>query len=178
MVQKNSNAINNLIKLLNENISAQEVLLINEDGSKSILSKHQALLEAKKLGLDLFCLSPQANPPVCKILDYQKYLYQLKKKSNPQTNKNVIKEAKFSFHIGEGDLQVKIKKVIDWLEEGYAGVRIDLVMRGREQGHKDIALEKCQKIIHTLQINASNVQTKGEIKLNKNVYSIVIYKKK
>jgi hypothetical protein len=51
-------------------------------------------------------------------------------------------------------------------------------MRGREQGHKDIALEKCQKILQVLQNNASDVQMKGEIKLNKNVYSFVVYKKK
>jgi len=67
--------------LLNENISFSRVLLVNGD-KKEILTRKEALNEAQKANLDLFCVAPEVSPPVCKLIDYQKYLFELSKKKN------------------------------------------------------------------------------------------------
>jgi len=67
------------------------------------------------MGLDLVCISPNCTPPVCKIVDYQKYLFELKKKQKPQkksSKKSITKEIKITFHISEGDLATKSKQIL------------------------------------------------------------------
>jgi len=96
---------------LNQEIPFTKIFLINEENEQiGLTSKQEALDKSQNLNLDLVCISPNANPPVCKIIDYQKYLYQLKKKSKPQ-KKFLCKESKVSFHISEGDLITKIKQI-------------------------------------------------------------------
>ena len=96
--------------LLNENIPFSRVLLINEAKEKEVISNQEALKRAKEAGLDLFCVAPQASPPVCKLINYQKHLFELnKKQKNKKENTN--KEIGFSFNIAENDLKVKLEKV-------------------------------------------------------------------
>ena len=103
----------------------------------------------------------------------------MKKKDNvkfkSKSKKNVLKEAKFSFRISENDSKVKIKKIIKWLEDDFT-VKVVLFMRGREQQHKDIALEKCSKIIYEIQSYSPQFQTKDNVKLVGNLYNIIFFK--
>jgi translation initiation factor IF-3 len=106
MVLKNKKIDNNS-HLLNENIPFSRVLLVNGD-KKEILTRKEALNEAQKVDLDLFCVSPEATPPVCKLIDYQKYLFELSKKKTKKKETN--KEISVSFNIEENDLKVKLKR--------------------------------------------------------------------
>src|SRR4051812_45623952 len=115
MILKNKN--NDFIShLINENIPFSRVLLINGD-KKEIITRQEALSEAQKLELDLFCVAPNASPPVCKLVDYQKYLFELSKQKKSK-KKNVCKEITVSFNIEENDLKVKLKKVNEFVESG------------------------------------------------------------
>ena len=129
-----------LSQFLNERINFPSFLLIDENGnSVGVVTKQEALTRANNLELDLFCITPQAKPPVCKILDFSKYFYQLKKKENGKVGnkKTLLKEVKFSFRISENDANVKVKRIVQWLEHDSVVVKIALFMRGREQQHKD-----------------------------------------
>jgi translation initiation factor IF-3 len=175
------NNINNkfaLSQFLNERINFFSFLLINENGENvGIVTKQEALSRAANANLDLFCIIPQSNPPVCKLLDFSKYFYQLKKKENGKTSSKKIslKEVRFSFRISENDANVKIKKIVQWLENEYV-VKIALFMRGREQQHKDIALEKCNKVITNIQSFSVQFQLKDEVKLVGNMYNFSFFK--
>ncbi len=112
-----STAINKnaLFQHLNGKIEFPTFLLINQEGENmGITKREEALQIAKDSGLDLFCITPNTNPPVCKILDFPKYLYQMKKKDASRTvsKKNLLKEAKFSFAISENDASVKVRKIL------------------------------------------------------------------
>lgn len=103
-----------LSKFLNENINFTSFLLIDEKGKNlGLLEKEEALRVAKERNLDLFCITPHSQPAVCKLLDFSKYSYKKKKGSGPkkEKRKNLTKEAKFSFRIGENDLDIKVRKV-------------------------------------------------------------------
>jgi len=107
MVLKDKKAENKA--LLNENIPFSRVLLVNEN-EKEIVTIQEALNQAKKVGLDLLCVAPQTDPPVCKIINYQKYLFESSKnKKNKKENNN--KEMSFSFNIEDNDLKIKLEKV-------------------------------------------------------------------
>ena len=178
---KSDHSINksSMSEFLNERISFREFLLIDENGENlGITSKPDALLMARDKQLDLFCISPQAKPPVCRILDFSKYIYQLRKKNNGKkisSKKNSLKEAKFSFRISENDISIKTKKIINWLEDD-SSVKVVLFMRGRERQYKEIALEKCKKIVKSVQEISPLFQLKEDVKLVGSTYSFVIFK--
>lgn len=129
-------------KFLNENIPFAQIILISEGGKKRYnTTKSEALIKAKKSGLDLLCVAPLANPPICKFIkDYQK----------KNVKKIVCKEIKISFSIEKGDLEVKLKK-IQKLIKTRGIVKISLIMRGGERIQQNLGKEKCQKIIERLQ---------------------------
>lgn len=135
---------------VNSQIRATEVRLIS-DGSEQygVVSIHQAKLIADEQGLDLVEISPNANPPVVKIIDYGKFKYQQSKKLADQKKKQstiVIKELKFRPGIDTHDLEVKLKKIEKFLS---AGDKVKLMMqfRGREMANKDLGLNKFKEII-------------------------------
>lgn len=157
------------LMLTNQQITFPEVLIVWEspEGKNEILSKQEALKKAQQMGLDLVCISPNCTPPVCKIVDYQKYLFELKKKQKPQkksSKKSITKEIKITFHISEGDLATKSKQILKWLESGYS-VKVNLKIFGREQIHKELILAKCQRIITDLQAKEDKIKLQGAIKL-------------
>lgn len=169
-----------LSQFLNERISFSSFLLIDENGENvGVVTKQEGLERASNVELDLFCITPQAKPAVCKILDFSKYFYQLKKKDSGKTanKKNSLKEVKFSFRISENDANVKIKKIVQWLENESV-VKVALFMRGREQQHKDLALEKCAKVINNIQSFSPQFQLKDEVKLAGNMYNFSFFKNK
>ena|SRR5437868_1057578 len=101
--------IENFSPLLNEKIPFSHFLLVNGE-EKINITKQEALHRAKESGLDLICVSPSATPPVCKLINYQKYLFELGKKK--KYKKEVTqKEIRISFAIEESDLQVKLNKI-------------------------------------------------------------------
>ncbi|CAG8507134.1 7577_t:CDS:2 [Ambispora gerdemannii] len=95
--------------LVNENIRFPRVLLIEEE-EKKIVSRQEALARAHKSNLDLLCVAPAATPPVCKLVNYQKYLFTLNKKKK-KTKEGAHKDIRISFAIAESDLQVKLRQI-------------------------------------------------------------------
>lgn len=115
-----------------------------------------ALQAAEDAGLDLVEISPNANPPVAKILDWGKFQYQ--KIKDQQRNKRAakvgdLKQMRFGLKIGAGDLEVKLRKIRDFLANGHK-VRIQVVYKGREMAHKEIGYELIQKITDQLEEEA------------------------
>ena len=124
--QKDANAIN-------EHIRAREVRLVGDNVTPGIYSIHEALKIAEDLELDLVEISAQAEPPVCKVLDYQKYLYQQKKRAKEQKAKSVkvvIKEIRFGPQTDEHDYNFKLNHAIGFLQEG-SKVKAYVFFKGR-----------------------------------------------
>ena len=128
----------------NEQIWAKEVRLIDEEGKQlGVMSRDQALETAKSRDLDLVEVSPDSRPVVCRIINYDKYRYQLEKKEKQQrktSKKTEMKEVRLGVRTGEHDLDFKRKKVMEFLKDGRK-VKIELVMKGRERAHRDLARE-------------------------------------
>ena len=126
---------------LNEEIRDKELRLIGNGGDQlGIMSAEEALRIADEQGLDLVKISPQANPPVCKLMDYGKYRFeQSKREKEARTNQHVveIKEIRMSPGIDVGDFNVKLKNAQKFLADGDR-VKVSVRFRGREMAHTDI----------------------------------------
>jgi len=111
-----------------------------EDGAESkIVSLKEALTAAQSLELDLVEISPHANPPVCKVMNYQKYLYELKKKQKEIKAKTVkisVKEIRLGPNTDEHDFNFKVKHAVGFLQEGNK-VKVDVFFKGRSIMYKD-----------------------------------------
>lgn len=108
---------------------------------------------AKQQEVDLVEISPKATPPVCKIIDYGKMLYQLQKKEKANkvaSKQHEMKGIRLTFRIGEGDLERQRKHAEEFLLAHHP-VRVQMVMRGREKAHKDLAIEKINSFIASLE---------------------------
>ncbi len=116
------------------------------------MSSRDAQLKARDAGLDLVEISPNANPPVVKIIDWGKYQYQ-KMKEQSRAKKNAksseLKQIRLGLKIGENDLNIKVRKTLELLEDGDR-VKIMIVFRGREMAHKEIGNELMNRIIEKL----------------------------
>ena len=117
------------------------------------MSLREALAAAEEAGLDLVEISPNANPPVAKIVNWGKYQYQ--KMKDQQRNRKLakasdLKQMRFGLKIGQGDLEVKLRKVRKFLEEGHK-VRIQVMYKGREMAHREIGYELIEKITTLLE---------------------------
>ena len=126
---------------LNEDIRDKELRLIGNGGDQlGIMSAEEALRIADEQGLDLVKISPQANPPVCKLMDYGKYRFeQSKREKEARKNQHVveIKEIRMSPGIDVGDFNVKLKNAQKFLADGDR-VKVSVRFRGREMAHTDI----------------------------------------
>jgi translation initiation factor IF-3 len=114
-----------------------------------VLSRNEALQLAQDRGLDLVEISPDANPPVAKIVDWGKYNYQKTKqlqKSKRNSKALEVKQMRFGLKISDHDLGVKLKKITGFLENGHK-VKIVIFYRGRELAHKDIGFTLAKKVI-------------------------------
>ncbi len=129
---------------INEMIRHAEVRLIGADGAQlGIMSSKSALAIAEEANLDLVEISPQANPPVCKIMDYGKFRFELlKKQKEAKKNQKVIelKEVWLSMTIDVGDLNVKAKQTIKFLQQGNK-VKVSIRMRGRQNAHANMGVD-------------------------------------
>ena len=138
---------------INGDIRHPEVRVISADGAQlGIMSSRDAQLMARDAGLDLVEISPNANPPVVKIIDWGKYQYQ-KMKEQSRAKKNAksseLKQIRLGLKIGENDLNIKVRKTLELLEGGDR-VKIMNVFRGREMAHKEIGTDLMNKIIEKL----------------------------
>lgn len=112
------------------------------------MSRTEALKIAEEAGVDLVEISPNADPPVAKIIDWGKYQYQKMKEQqkNRKSNKqNELKQMRFGLKIGSGDLEIKLRKIRAFLEAGHK-VRIQIFYRGREMAHKELGYELIDRI--------------------------------
>jgi len=122
----------------NEKIRATEIRVV-EGLDNGIYDTSDALEQAKDLGLDLVMISEKANPPVCKVIDFRKFLYEEKKRKQEQKKKQtkvVMKEMRFTPNIGNNDFEVKKKKIIEFINEGNK-VKATVFFKGRNIMFKD-----------------------------------------
>ncbi|HVV25421.1 MAG TPA: translation initiation factor IF-3 [Candidatus Saccharimonadales bacterium] len=135
---------------MNEQIRAPQLRVIDEDGKQlGILSRQEALQVAEERGLDLVEISPDAKPPVCKVVDWGKYNYQRTKQQqkNRKSAKSLdMKQMRFGLKIGQHDLEIKMNKVAKFLQAGHK-VKITVFYRGREQAHKEIGFQLAERVI-------------------------------
>lgn len=128
--------------MINGQIKDKELRIISDDGTQlGIMSNKEAQELADAKNLDLVKISPTAKPPVCRIMDYSKYKFDKAKKEKEARKKQKvvsIKELRLSPNIDTHDVQVKVKKAIEFLKNGDK-VKISIKLRGRELGHTDIA---------------------------------------
>ncbi len=119
---------------MNESIRAKEVRVLGSEGENlGILPIREAIAKAQEVGLDLIEVSPNANPPVCRITDYGKFKYELKKKDKEVKSKAKVtetKEAQVKIGTSQNDMSIKANKIASWLREGHR-VKIDLFLWGR-----------------------------------------------
>ncbi len=138
---------------INEKIRAKEVRLIDENGKQlGIFPTSEAVRLARERDLDLVEISPKAEPPVCKIMDFGKYKYQLAKKAQEAKKKQTViqvKEIKLGLKIEQHDLAFKINHIRDFLSEGNK-VKVVIMFKGREIFHVDMGEKLAQKIIDSI----------------------------
>ena len=134
---------------INDNIRAAEIRLIGADGENvGVVSPAQALDMAEEAGLDLVEISPNANPPVAKIMDYGKYKYEQQKRESEARKKQKIievKEVKFRPNTDTHDYDVKMRNVFRFLENGDK-VKITLRFRGREMAHQELGRQLLERV--------------------------------
>lgn len=127
--------------------------MVDEQGEMvGIVNIREALERAERTGLDLVEISPNAVPPVCKILDFGKFKYENKKRVHDLKKKQkvvVLKEIKFKLNIGQGDFDTKLRKIREFLEEGDK-VKVSLWFKGREIVHNEIGMRLFERIIAAL----------------------------
>ena len=130
-------------------ISVREVRLIDETGENhGVVSIDEALRRAVDAGLDLVEISPNNDPPVCKILDYGKFKYQAQKKASEARKKQKtieVKEIKMRPGIDQHDYDVKMRAVEKFLKEGDK-VKVTLRFRGREMAHKELGMDLLERV--------------------------------
>lgn len=134
---------------INGEITAREIRLVGNDGEQlGIVSLREALALAEERDVDLVEISPTAQPPVAKLMDYGKYKYELSKKKHEakQKQKQIqIKEIKFRPGTDDGDYNVKLRSLIRFLTEGDKA-KVTLRFRGREMAHQDIGLALLKRV--------------------------------
>ena len=139
---------------INESIRIQEIRVIDADGSPlGIIPTAQALEKARSVGLDLVEVSPTAAPPVCRIMDFGKYKYEIQKKQKVSKAKQhviKIKEIKFHPKTGENDYNYRLVQAKEFLEKGYK-VKATVVFRGREMAHIEYGARWLKKMAEGLQ---------------------------
>ena len=134
---------------INREINNATIRLIDHNGNMlGVVAINEAIKMAEQVGLDLVEISPTASPPVCKILDYGKYRYEAQKKAHEARKKQKvvqIKEIKLRPTIDKHDLDIKVRNVLGFLDEGDK-VRITLRFRGREMDHTELGMQILDRV--------------------------------
>lgn len=141
---------------INHHIRARELRVVDNEGNNyGVISLSEALNKANELGLDLIEISPNAQPPVAKIMDFGKFQYlEAKKQKAAKTRTKIIELKNIQVKVGTGDndLQMKAKKISEWLEEGHR-IKLDLFLPGRTKYlNRDFLTERLEKILSLLTV--------------------------
>ncbi len=143
------NAPRNTGPRVNDQINVREVRLIDQDGeNQGVVETRDAIERASDAGLDLVEVSPTASPPVCKILDFGRYKYEMQKRANEARKKQKtidVKEIKMRPNIDDHDYNVKLKSIQKFLNEGDK-VKVTMRFRGREMAHQDLGQKLLEKV--------------------------------
>ena len=135
---------------INQRIRVPEVRLVGATGDQlGIVPTYEAQAKAREAGLDLVEISPTARPPVCRIMDYGKYRYELSKKEKlNRRNATVTKIKEIQLHpsVGDNDYGVKMRHLKDFLADGHR-VKVSLFFRGRENAHKELGFELMNRVL-------------------------------
>jgi len=128
--------------VINREISAREVRVVDDTGEMlGVMTVESGVAKAKEKGLDLILVSPNAEPPVCKIMEYGQYKYEIARKQKGarkgSAKSGIVKELKMSPIIGEHDFQVRIRQSEDFLKKGYK-VKVNIVFKGRANTHPEV----------------------------------------
>ena len=138
---------------INERIRVPQVRVVAEDGEEfGVMDTRDAIRTARERGMDLVEVAPNADPPVCKIIDYGKFQYLAKKKANEAKKKQVVitvKEVKFRPGTDEHDYSYRMKHAREWLTEGDK-VKATIWFRGREMTHRELGARILEKLEHDL----------------------------
>jgi translation initiation factor IF-3 len=133
----------------NNEIRVPKVRVIGSDGEMiGVLSREEALALAEEEGLDLVEIQPNADPPVCRVMDFGKFKFEAQKKANlakKKTKQVEIKEVKFRPVTDEGDYQIKLRNMRRFLEEGDK-IKVNIRFRGREMSHQELGREMASRI--------------------------------
>ena len=136
---------------VNDRIRAPRVRVVTADGGQlGVMSTRDALAKAKELGLDLVEVAPNADPPVCRLIDYGKFKYmQAKQQKNNKTKAVRMKEVKLRIGTDVNDYNVKMARTEQFLDHGHK-VRFQLRFRGRENAHQQMGLEVMAKVVEDM----------------------------
>ena len=164
--------------LINQQIRAREVRVVDEQGVQlGVVPTREALRMAEERNLDLIQVTEKVDPPVCKIGDYGKYLYSLKKKDkNSKVKTGELKSIRLSFNISDNDLKTRANNAIKFLKNKEK-VKIDLRLRGREKGLENVGKEKINKLIEIIQSQEIEIKIEKELKKEPKGLSMIISKK-
>lgn len=150
---------------INQQIRAPQVRCLLPDGSQfGVVSTREALDKARQLNLDLVEVSANANPPVCRIMDYGKWKYEeerKRKEARKNQSRTQVKEVKFHANTDVGDYQLKIRNIRAFLAEGNK-VKLTLMFRGRENAHKELGEEVLRRVCADL-ADAANVEQSPKV---------------
>ena len=164
--------------LINQQIRAREVRIVDEKGVQlGIIPTKEAVFMAQEKGLDLIQVTEKVDPPVCKIGDYGKYLYSLKKKDKGvKVKTGELKNIRLSFNISDNDLNTRANNAIKFLKNKEK-VRIELILRGREKGLDQVGKEKIKKLIEFIEKQEIEIKVEKELKREPRGLSMIISKK-
>jgi translation initiation factor IF-3 len=158
---------------VNNKITAQLVRVIDEEGSQlGVLSIQEALEKAEYMEMDLVEISPDANPPVVKVIDYGKWKYKKEKiEQKSSKEKKNTKEVRFSISISDNDLKTKINMVQKFLKQG-DNVLIKVILKGRESVKYELGYKRMESILNYLKESYEN---KSDTKSEKNAIQCTIF---
>lgn len=163
---------------INERIRQKEVRVIDEDGQQlGVMPPFEALKIARSKGLDLVEVAPNANPPVCRIINYGKYLYQLNKRQHEarKHQKSIeLKEVKFRPRTSGHDFEVKRNRILRFLQEG-SKVKATIMFRGREMAHKNLGFQMMQRLVGEVS-ESGQIETRPKLE-GPNLTAIIAPKK-
>lgn len=149
--------------------------VIDENGQQlGIFPLEEALKIAKERGLDLVLVSEKAQPPVCKIIEYGKYLYWLQRKEKKIKKSVKVKGIRLSFNISLHDLETKVDQAFAFLKEGNK-VKVEMILKGRESEFENLAKEKINKFLEMLKEKIP-IKSEGGLKKEKKGFTIILIK--
>jgi len=163
---------------MNNRIRAKEVRLIDETGKQlGVLGLFEAIEKAKEKNLDLIQVTEKVEPPVCKIMDYGKYIYALKKKERAISHhkSGEMKGIRLTFNISDHDLETRVRQSEKFLKLG-AKIRLEMKLVGREKAHQDFAKEKIKKFLEILN-NSIPIKIERDLKKESRGLTMIIAKK-